>query len=51
MEAGHPSADAEAKSTASDLLLVLWRRLPVERLEVAGDRALIDKLVGATALD
>jgi len=36
-------ADTTVTGTAQDLLLVVTRRLPVERVEVAGDRALFDR--------
>jgi hypothetical protein len=48
---GHPAAVTEAKGTASDILLVLWRRLPLDRLEITGDRTLVERLVGAPTLD
>jgi uncharacterized protein (TIGR03083 family) len=39
----HARADAAVRGTASDVLLFLWGRLPPERLEVFGDRALLDR--------
>lgn len=33
----HAKGDCALRGTASDLLLVLWRRLPVERIDVVGD--------------
>jgi hypothetical protein len=33
----HAKGDCALRGTASDLLLVLWRRLPVERVDVVGD--------------
>lgn len=35
---GVESADVELAGTASDLMLFLWRRIPAERLDIAGDR-------------
>lgn len=40
---GHHPADVVATGTASDLLLFLWQRLPVERLGVTGDAALLGR--------
>ena len=37
------NADVIARGTASNLLLFLWGRLPADRLEVFGDRTLIDR--------
>ena len=37
----HAKADAAARGTASDLLLLMWGRIPVERVEVFGDAALL----------
>jgi hypothetical protein len=36
---GDPEGDAVLTGTASDLLLVLWRRLPLETVQVDGDPA------------
>lgn len=35
--------DVEIAGTASDLALFLWQRLPVDRLDVRGDAALLDR--------
>jgi uncharacterized protein (TIGR03083 family) len=35
--------DVELAGTASDLLLVLWKRLPAEHLDILGDRAVLDR--------
>lgn len=40
---GHAKADVAARGTASDLLLMLWSRLPPSRLELFGDASLLDK--------
>jgi uncharacterized protein (TIGR03083 family) len=37
----HAKADAAARGTASDLLLLMWGRIPVDGLEVFGDVALL----------
>jgi uncharacterized protein (TIGR03083 family) len=34
--------DVELTGTASDLMLFLWRRIPADRLDVRGDRSLLD---------
>jgi uncharacterized protein (TIGR03083 family) len=36
----HAKADAAARGTASDLLLLMWGRIPVEQVEVFGDASL-----------
>lgn len=35
--------DVELAGTASDLMLFLWGRVPADRLETAGDRAVLDR--------
>lgn len=40
---GHEKADVAAKGTASDLLLMLWSRLPPSRLEIFGDAKLLSR--------
>ncbi|MEV1244119.1 maleylpyruvate isomerase family mycothiol-dependent enzyme [Nonomuraea sp. NPDC050022] len=35
--------DVEVVGTASDLMLFLWHRIPYERLDVHGDRAVLDR--------
>jgi uncharacterized protein (TIGR03083 family) len=37
----HAKADAAARGTASDLLLLMWGRIPVEQVEVFGDASLL----------
>jgi uncharacterized protein (TIGR03083 family) len=39
----HAKGDVAVRGTASDLLLFLWGRIPAERLEVFGDRAVLDR--------
>jgi len=41
---GEP-ADASIRATASDLVLVFYNRIPLDSLEVGGDRLVIDRLV------
>jgi uncharacterized protein (TIGR03083 family) len=50
VEHSHQLADAAARGSASDLDLFLWGRLPADRLEVFGDRALLDRFQTLTAL-
>lgn len=38
---------AEVRASASDLVLLLYGRLPASEVEVAGDSALLDELLGA----
>jgi uncharacterized protein (TIGR03083 family) len=39
----HAKADVAARGTASDLLLMMWGRLPVDRVEVFGDASLLTR--------
>ena len=39
--------DVEARGTASDLLLMLWGRVPPEDIEVVGDASLLQRLLDA----
>lgn len=49
VEKGHAKGDVAARGTASDLLLWLWGRLPVDRLEVFGDATAVARLRAAAA--
>lgn len=46
----HAKGDAAIRGAASDLLLVLWRRLPLDAAEVIGDRATAERLIARTNL-
>lgn len=39
----HAKGDVAIRGSASDLLLFLWRRIPADRLEVFGDKALVQR--------
>ncbi|MGI9595925.1 MAG: maleylpyruvate isomerase family mycothiol-dependent enzyme [Acidimicrobiales bacterium] len=39
----HAKGDVAARGTVSDLLLLLWSRIPASRLEVFGDASLLDR--------
>ncbi len=39
---GHAKGDAAVRGSASDLLLLLWNRMPPSRLEVFGDAGVVD---------
>lgn len=39
------AADASARGTASELVLTLYGRIPVDCLELDGDRRLFDQLI------
>lgn len=45
---GHTRADAALRGTAADLLLVLYRRLPADRVEVVGDPAIAARFLALT---
>lgn len=39
----HAKGDVAARGTVSDLLLLLWSRIPASRLEIFGDSSLLDR--------
>lgn len=41
----HAKGDTALRGTAQDLLLALWRRRPLDTLDVIGDRALAERLL------
>jgi uncharacterized protein (TIGR03083 family) len=47
----HAKGDAAMRGTASSLLLVLWRRAPIDAIEVIGDRSVAEELVAYTKLE
>ena len=50
LQAGGGAADAALSGTASDLLLVLWRRLPMTDVDVSGETALAQRMLGRADL-
>jgi uncharacterized protein (TIGR03083 family) len=44
----HAAADVTVRGTASDLLLLLWRRVSLDRVEVLGDQPVLDRLLART---
>ena len=42
-EHGHAKGDVAARATASDLLLLLWGRIPPDRVQVFGDVTLLER--------
>ena len=47
----HAKGDAAIRGPASNLLLALWRRVPLETLEVIGDGAVAARLIARTNLE
>ncbi|MGQ0616043.1 MAG: maleylpyruvate isomerase family mycothiol-dependent enzyme [Acidimicrobiia bacterium] len=45
---GHAKGDAAIRGPASDMLLALWRRLPLGNLEVIGAEDVAERFVGAS---
>jgi hypothetical protein len=39
----HAKGDIALRGSASDLFLFLWQRIPAERLEIFGDRRLVER--------
>lgn len=46
---GHEKGDVAARGTSSDLLLLLWSRIPPDRVGVFGDQSLLDRWQTAAA--
>ncbi|MFY9588521.1 MAG: maleylpyruvate isomerase family mycothiol-dependent enzyme [Actinomycetota bacterium] len=46
----HAKGDAAVRAPVSDLLLLLWRRVPIGDVEVLGDRAALDRFLARTSL-
>jgi predicted lipid carrier protein YhbT len=46
---GHARGDVAARGPVSDLLLLLWGRIPPSRLEVFGDATILDRWQRAAA--
>lgn len=47
----HAKGDAAIRGDAHDLLMVLWRRSPIEAVDIVGDRAVAERLVARTDLE
>ena len=47
----HGKGDAAVRAPVSDLLLLLWRRIPPEAVDVFGDEAVLRRFVGRAQLD
>ena len=51
VERGHAKGDAALRGTASDLLLIMYRRYPVARGEIIGDAGVVERFLARTDLD
>ena len=47
----HAKGDCALRGSASDLIFALWRRLPLERIDVIGDAELAARFIDRTRLD
>jgi hypothetical protein len=47
----HAKGDAALRGPASDVLLVLWRRLPLDAVDVVGDATVAARFVAAPTLE
>jgi len=47
----HAKGDCAIRGTANDILLTLWRRVPVSQVDVVGDRDVADRFIAHTSLD
>jgi len=43
--------DCAIRGTANDILLALWRRLPLSELDVVGDRDVAERFIAHTGND
>jgi uncharacterized protein (TIGR03083 family) len=51
VERGHAKGDVAVRGSASDLLLMLWRRVPPVGLEVLGDAPVLDRFLAGVAIE
>jgi uncharacterized protein (TIGR03083 family) len=51
VERVHGKGDAAVRGTASDLLLLMWRRIPAQDVEVIGDTSALDTFLARTNLN
>lgn len=51
VERVHGKGDVAVRGPASDLLLLLWRRIPPQDVEVIGDTGALDRFLARTNLD
>lgn len=51
VERGHAKGDVAARGSASDLLLVLWRRISPDAVELFGDRGVLDAFLAAASIE
>jgi uncharacterized protein (TIGR03083 family) len=47
----HAKGDAAIRGPAHDLLMVLWRRQPLDTVDVVGDRSVAERFVTSTDLE
>jgi len=47
----HAKGDCAIRGTASDILLALWRRVPLSELDVVGDRGVAERFIAHTSND
>ena len=47
----HAKGDCAIRGTANDILLALWRRIPLSQLDVVGDRDVAERFIAHTGND
>jgi hypothetical protein len=47
----HAKGDCAIRGTASDIILALWRRVPLSELDVVGDRDVAERFIAHTGND
>jgi hypothetical protein len=45
----HAKGDCALRGPANDLLLALWRRFPIDAIDVVGDTAVAERFINASA--
>jgi hypothetical protein len=51
VERGHAKGDVAVRASASDLLLMLWRRVSPSGLDVLGDAPVLDRFLAGVAVE
>jgi hypothetical protein len=51
VERAHAKGDAAMRATASDLVLALYRRVPIDQLDVVGDRAVAEAFLATSSTE
>jgi uncharacterized protein (TIGR03083 family) len=47
----HAKGDCAIRGAANDILLTLWRRVPISQVDIVGDQAVAERFIAHTSLD